>query len=48
MALIFLEVVTIFPISSFELHVQQVRLPWLLLMTDGPNSPNLNPLDYQV
>jgi len=47
MALIFLEVLIIFNVSSFEFH--QVKLPrlhrqWWVV----PNSPDLNPLDFQV
>jgi len=42
MALIFLQVLIIFTVSSFQF--QQVRLPWL----HRPNSPSLNPLDYEV
>jgi len=47
MALIFLGVLIVFNVLSFEFH--QVKLPrlhrqwWVVL-----NSPDLNPLDYQV
>ena len=41
MALIFLGVVIIFTVSSFEFQQS-------LLMMSGPNSPIFNPLDYQV
>jgi len=52
MALIFLEVLIIFCVSSFEF--QQVRysdcLDFMIasLLMSGPNSPNLNPLDYEI
>ena len=44
MALIFLGVLIVFAISSFEFH----NVLTSSLMMSGPNSPNLNPLDYQV
>jgi len=44
MALIFLEVLIIFTVSSCDF--QQVRLSWLHRYC--LNSPNLNPLDYEV
>jgi len=44
MALIFLGVLIVFTISSFS---KSGSLD-LLQMMSGPNSPNLNPLDYQV
>jgi len=44
MALIFLGVLIVFIVSSFEF---QQALPSLLMMS-GPNSPIFNPLDYQV
>jgi len=47
MALIFLGVLIVFTISSFEFH--QVKLSWFHRQRwVAPNSPNLNPLDYQV
>jgi len=45
--LIFLGVLIVFNVSSFEFH--QVKLPWLHHQWwVVPNSPNLNPLDYEV
>jgi len=44
MALIFLGVLIVFTVSSFQF--QQVLTS--SLMMSSPNSPNLNPLDYQV
>jgi len=41
MALIFLGVLIVFTVLSFEFQHSS-------LMTSGPNSSNLNPLDYQV
>jgi len=47
MALIFLGVLIVFNVSSFEFH--QVKLPWFHRQWwVVPNSPDLNPLDYQV
>jgi len=45
-AIIFLGVLIVFTGSSFEF--QQVGLHWLIANDEWPNSPNLNPLDYQV
>jgi len=47
MALIFLEVLIVFAVSSFEFQQSQIALTSSLIMS-GLNSPNLNPLDYQV
>ena len=45
MALIFLGVLIVFTVLSFEFY--QVRLPWLhRYMMSGPNSPHLNQLHY--
>ena len=46
-ALIFLRVLIVFIVSSFEFQQSQIALTSLLMMI-GPNLPNLNPLDYQV
>jgi len=47
MALIFLGVLSVFTVSSFEFH--EVKLPWLHCQWwVAANSPDLNPLDYQV
>jgi len=47
MALIFLEVLIVFAVSSFEFQQSQIALTLSLIMS-GPNLLNLNPLDYQV
>ena len=47
MALIFLEVLIVFAVSSFEFQQSQIALTSSLIMS-GLNLPNLNPLDYQV
>jgi len=47
MALIFLGVLIVFTVSKFRVSTSQIVLT-LSLMMSGPNSPNLNPLDYQV
>jgi len=45
MALIFLEVVIVFTVSSLEFH--QVKSPWLHRQWwVAPNSTDLSPLDY--
>jgi len=47
MVLIFLEVLLVYNVSSFEFH--QVKLLWLHRQWwVAPNSPDLNPPDYQV
>jgi len=46
MALIFLEVLIIFTVSSFEF--QQVRLPWIYRYWWVAPIIHLNALDYQV
>jgi len=46
MALIFLEVLIVCAVSSFDFQ-RQIALTSSLMMS-GPNSTNLNPLDYQV
>jgi len=47
MALIFLIVPVVFTISSFKFH--QVKVPWVHHQRwVAPNSPDLNPLDYQI
>jgi len=47
MALIFLGVLIVFIVSSFEFH--QVKLPWLYCWRQvAPKSPDLNSLDCHV
>jgi len=47
MALIFRRVLVVFNVSGLEFH--QVKLLWLYCQWwVVPNSPDLNPLDYQV
>jgi len=47
MALIFLEVLNRFYRFKFRVSSSQIALTSPLMMS-GPNSPNLNPLNYQV
>ena len=46
MVLIFLKVLIVFTVSSSS-FISQIALTSSLMMS-GPNSPSLNPLDYQV
>jgi len=47
MALLVLGVLFVFTVSSFWVSASQIVLT-LSLMMSGANSPDLNPLDYQV